>query len=643
LDFLKNNPVKKLEKADTVEEAFGPIHEQKGWILDRGTFFRVERGRYEEALVATDLENKVTLFETYSHPIANLYSTINIDAENRGLIVAFHDDLNFKKTNRLYKIINAETLLEESMIHLSFDPSYLLAQEMGEYFTFSYEKDHWIYRRVKASDRDENIIKKVDLPFEFNINDVKLIAGQIVFKVQNVTTQENFLIQTDLDFNQQKIIFKSLDKIHLTGVKEDSLLVNINQDFFDLKVQAGSATKRKLDPILYRDLIELTENGDQRLELRDQFYFTKKHSEIYTADEEKVELADWTYEPAILEKLALEDYPRPDHFKPKYWFLAFGASEDVASFGAMTSVSDPMEVHNLSGNILFYPEWNKLGGNLTYLFDNDPIYFETNFFQDYSKNKTSTETINDKKSFDIAIKKKYEKKRMTFIPSMFFGIDAISDFISDRSVKYFGLRATILYAANTYKDRLQSISFTSRFALDAPTDGDSYGNFQNKLIAKLKVINELTFEAKFAHGKLFKSDFKTGVLYSGGVNSLDVSRWFEFYGLTYGNAYGNSVANWKASFDYNFKNVYQGYELLPAFLREVHGLIGMEGLSTDVIYLNDKYYRNDSVYSAFIGGKLKTMLFYLAPVDIDLVLSKTFLSDKTNANSISLSFLSELY
>lgn len=642
-DFLKNNPVKKLEKAESVPEVVGPIHEQKGWILDNGIFYRVERGRYEEGLVSTDLENKVTISETYSHPIAHLYSAIDLDRESRGLIVAFNDDLNFKKTNRIYKILDAETLVEEATITLSFDPSYLMAQTLGEYFTFSYEKDHWIYRRVKSSDNEETILKKVDLPFEFNINDARLLGDHLLFKVQNVTNQENFLILTDRDFNQQKVIFQSMDKIHLMGAKENSLLVNINQDFYELTIVAGEAVRRKLDPILYRDLIELTENQDLRLELRDQFYFTKKHSEIYVADEEKLAMSDWTYEPGKLENLNLQAYPRLDHFKPKYWFLAFGASEDTASFGAMTSVSDPMEVHNFSGNVLFYPEWSKLGGNLTYLFDNDPVFFEANFLQDYSKNNTSTATINDKKSFDVAIKKKYEKKRMTFVPSLFFGIDSISDFISDRSVKYFGLRANIVYSANTYKDNLQAVLFTSRFALDAPTDGDSYGNFQNKLIAKIKIFDQLSFEGKFAHGKLFKSDFKTGVLYSGGVNSLDVSRWFDYYGLTYGNAYGNTVTNWRASLDYNIKNVYQGYELLPAFLREVHGIVGMEGLSTDVIYLNNKYYRNDRIYSAFVGSKLKTMLFYLAPVDIDLVLSKTFLSDSTQANSISLSILSELY
>lgn len=642
-DFLKNNPIKKLEKAESVPEVVGPIHEQKGWILDNGIFYRVERGRYEEAIVSTDLENKVSLTQTYSHPVANLYSVINLDKETKGLIVAFHDDLNFKKTNRLYKILNAETLTEESTIDLSFDPSYLLAQEMGEYFTFSYEKDRWIYRRVKLSENEETILKKVELPFEFNINDVKLLGSLLLIKVQNVTNQENFLIQTDLDFNRQKVIFQSVNKIHLTGIKENSLLINIDQDYFDLNLNEGVVTKRKLDPILYRDLIELNENGDYRLELRDQFYFTKKHSEIYVADAEKIQAQDWTYEPTSLDALNLTSYPNLNHFKPKYWFLAFGASENVSSFGAMTSVSDPMEVHNFSGNVLFYPKWSKLGGSFSYLYDNDPMFFETNFLQDYSLTKTSSETISDKKSFDVAIKKKYEKKRMTFMPSLFFGVDAISDFISNRSVKYFGLRANIVYAANTYKDNLQSVLFSSRFALDAPTDGDSYGNFQNKLVAKIKIIDQLTFEGKFAHGKLFKSDFKTGVLYSGGVNSLDVSRWFEYYGLTYGNAYGNSVANWRGSLDYNIKNVYQGYELLPAFLREVHGIVGMEGLSTDVIYLNNKYYRNDRIYSAFVGSKLKTMLFYLAPVDIDLVLSKTFLSDKQQSNSISLSLLSELY
>jgi len=98
-DYLKNNPIKKLEKAETLEEVLGPIVEQKGWIVDRGIFYRVERGRYEEGIVSSDLENKVTLFETYSHPIANIYTALDIDAENRGLIVAFHDDLNFKKLN----------------------------------------------------------------------------------------------------------------------------------------------------------------------------------------------------------------------------------------------------------------------------------------------------------------------------------------------------------------------------------------------------------------------------------------------------------------------------------------------------------------------------------------------------------------
>jgi hypothetical protein len=385
------------------------------------------------------------------------------------------------------------------------------------------------------------------------------------------------------------------------------------------------------------------ETKETRVALNRNFEWGKAGGLLVSGNKSPVTLNDWTFEKADSKQIKTESYPKLYHFKPHYWFLSAGSSDTVSSIGAMTTFSDPEEIHNFSVSGLYFPDISKAGGTLNYSYDDSPRGFDLYLNQDYSKTDTSSSVVNENRKIDVNLKYTYEKKRLTFIPAAIFGIDSNNDFISKRNTKYVGGRVTAQYVANSNSDTLQSVTVVSRFAIDTPSGNDSYGNFQNRIDVWSRLNDNLLLQTRFASGKLFKSDFRRGVLFGGGQGSVQTSRFFEYYGITYGNAYGNEIINSRIKLDYELFDYYRGHELLPFLLREVHLLLGYENLKADVIYQNKKYFSNETVHSLFSGVKLKTMLFYLVPTDIDFVVSGTRLPDASTNSTVSVAINAGLF
>jgi hypothetical protein len=628
-----------------IKNLFGETVFQRGVIFANRHVYKVERNRKEESLVSYDIDDNVEINQKYSHPIADLAGTAELNDEKE-LLVSFNEDPTFKISNKNWKLINAETLLIDKELNFKNDPSYVLPLNSEEYLTFLYKDNFWTFQKIKFNSKDE---EKIESTYNFGRNEnvifAQIINKKIILKIFNHITNAARLVISDLDFKEPKIFYTSKKYFEIFNLGSNYIEIREDKEITRFIVNEESVYEQKIshdESEKLKEIIFIREVETTQLLLGKKLHILNTPKiQINLASSNKVELLKFNLEANEESKKVFDSYPYANHFKPHYWFFSFSNSQNESNLGAQTNLADPMGIHSLSLAGYYFDQIKKVGENINYVYDFEPYMFELSFLQDYSKTDISLINFNTSKKVDLNFSYKIEQKRHSFTPSLFFGIENVEDFISAREIKYFGIRGTWLYKSNSFSDLIKSLNIISRLAIDSPTNGNSFVNFQNRFEGWLQLNNKLTGMLRLSLGKLFKTDYSRGVIYAGGNTNAQYFRWFDFYGLPFGNAYGNKIFSSRMKIDYEWMDFYRGHELLPFYLKELHLVGGFENLNSEVVYLNNKKYKNESFNSFFGGLKTSGTLFYLAPVDLEFIISSTILPDQTNYNQISINLISE--
>lgn len=669
--LIKSQPPQTPENeawGDKISNAHGSDVLSKGIVLDGNVLFKVEEYRKSEALVSYDLQENVNmLVQKFSFPIADLAGITTVPAvdneisdNGKFLIVSFFEDPHFREENRTWKLVNTETLQIDYSLPLKNGPSYVIGLGNNRFLTASFVDNRWKIERQRV---DFNAGKVVDSDVLYYFGaDVNLSffkkVGQKIFLKLNRKDLGTALYVSDLTLENLFKVHESKTYFDLPILNENFLVLREKESLkfieFSEGLKKASVSEMGKDLLNRVTSAELTSERvlvlENRLKtkempLAESLGFLKKGLGKPSAlDLTPVNFKDETPAPTLAQVNA-ENFPQAYHFAPHYWFLATTSSENLSNIGAMTTLSDPMNNTVLEAAAFVYPTESKVGGSalLTHKLVNVSDLWSVNayFNRKYSKTDFST-TIDSEMEWSLGTKYAFLMKRWTLMPGMFFGQTKSDDFISDRVVKNVGVNALLNYDALSFDDIFQSLNVNLKVQQDSPDTGDSYTNLQSLLWLKGRFYERLMGGLKLSYGKLFKDGFKDGVLYGGGVSSLDLLRWHEFYGLPYNNAYGNEIFTARLMVDYNFLYAYRGIGFVPFFLKEAHLMLGRESLYADRIFLGGKLYKEKMIHSAFIGPKLKMNLFYFMPVDIDIIFSSIQRPDKgNNVNQVDFVITSE--
>lgn len=671
-NFIKNQPQETAESEAwgvKISNAFGSDDLQKGVVLDGNTLFKVEKDRLSEALVSYDLQENVNMMiSKFRYPIADLsgITTVpNSDSEQtdqgKYLLASFNEDPRYRSQNRVWKLINTETLLIESTLPFKNDPSYVIGLGNNRYLTASFVDNKWIIERqviemgakkVQDSEVLHHFASEVNLTFFQR-------EGQKIFIKLNRGDLGTGLYVSDLSLEKFQKIHESKDFFDFPVMNEKFLVVRGKNE---LKLLEVSDDLKKLTSsdvgvgVLDRVTFSAFSSDrvlvlDSRLKTKEMglaeglAYLKRNVSKPVVTDIPTATFED-RVSPDTLENTPTQNFPRWSHLKPHYWFLATGSSDNLSSFGAMTMFSDPMGLNVLNATVLTYPSESKIGGNLDYIhkFSSISDLWTANAFfnKEYSKTDFSPK-INEKTEVSVGSHYAFLLKRWTMVPGLYVGQTKTNDFISNRTVDSVGANAVVNYMAQSFDDYFQTLNFQVKVQNDSPDFGDSFINTQSKLSAEGRFHERLVGGLLSSYGKLLKSDFKTGVLYGGGTNDISNTRWHEFYGLPYSNAYGNEIFTFRLYVDWNFWYIYRGAGFFPVFLKEAHLLVGREMLSADRIILDDTLYRERSIHSFFIGPRLKTNLFYYVPADIDVIFSSIKKPNSGSVNQVEFNVKADLF
>jgi hypothetical protein len=631
-----------------ISNAFGSDDLQKGIALDGNILFKVEKNRKREALVSYDLQDNVNMMiSQYKFPIADIagVTTVpNMDAEQtdqgKFLIVGFNEDLRFRSDNHTWKLINTETLLLENTLPFIHDPSYVIGLGNNRYLTASFIDNKWMIERQKVDLAQGKLIES-DVVHHFG-NDVNVTYfkkhGQKILIKLNRGVLGTALYASDLTLEKFYKIYESKEYFDLPMIHESFVVVREKgkQKVIDLdegfkKFTTTDLDKNALNNVTYAEVndsrILVLENGfkTKELSLKDSMGLLKKNKSGVTANFSPANFQDTASTNTVANTNA-ESFPQFHHMLPHYWFFATGTGENIDSYGAQTSFSDPMDMNGVSvAGIIYDTKVNgvKFGGNVDFYhrFSSvSDLWTLTGFFNhEYSKTDFSN-YINRTTEMNIGSSYALLMKRWTLIPGIYIGKTDTKDFISDRTVTNKGLRSTLAYTAYSFDDFFQSLVFQLKFQSDKPNTGDAFLNTQMILSSEARLHERLIAGVKSSFGFLDKKGFRDGVLYAGGTNGLE-NRWHEFYGLPYSNAYGNNIFTFRTYLDWNFWYIYRGYSIVPLYLKEAHLLGGYELLKADRIILDGRSYKDETIHSIFIGPKIKTNVAYFIPIDFDVIFS----------------------
>lgn len=631
---------------EKISNAHGSDDYQKGYVLEGDRLFKVELAKFSQALVAYDLKDEVSFIQKYDLPLSNLAGMVDVDNESKMLLVSFDDDPRYRKHNKVWKHINADTLLVERTLDFKDDPSYVIPLGGESYLTFSYWNNAWV---VKRNGDELKTFSSND-----NITLVRKVGEQLLMKI-NDSFGSTSLVLSDLALKNLTVLYKSANAYDLPLIAEKMAVVregkNIKLIEWDKKLQVSSLPEDVFSKITFAQFNEqrtlVLENRLKTAEMTPSeaiALFTKGKSatKAITPEEYRSLLApggSYASERA-------ENYPRYDHMLPHFWFLATGTSENLNSIGAMTMFQDPMEVYTLNATLLTYPTESKAGGSLEYLQKmirwSDLWYVSAFFNQEYSKTDFSSHID---LSRDMTARTFYTlfKGRWTYTPGVFVGRTTTNDFISNRSTNKYGVDGSIQYKALAYDDFFQSFLGSISVQSNHPNLGASY--LSTHLDADLggRFTDKFTASVKGTYGRMYKTDFSRGIIYGGGVSDFSKLRRHEFYGLPYGNAYGNEVFTARVMGDYELWDIYRGKNFWPIFAKELHLLFGRESMYADRIFLDGQLLREKMINAIFVGPRLKMNIFYFVPANLDIIFSSIAKPTTGSVNQVEAILTAELF
>ncbi len=648
-DYLAQNSASlynKGEWGEKINNVFGSDEYQKGLILDGDILYKAEKERFSEALVSYDLKDDVSLSAKFEFPIVDIASMVEIDSENRFLLVSFNQDPSYRVQNKSWKLINPETLTVERELDLPHDPSYVIHLKGESFLSFTYMDNKW------QVFHNENLL--YTFSSDFNLTLVKKVGDQLLMKV-NDSYGTSFLLLTDVDLKKINVLYKTKEFFDLPIIGTHFALLR-NKDQLQIIDWDKTPTVSELPKQLLQQ-ISFAEFNDSRVVVLDDRLKTltatvgetEKFLRKDASKPTSIELSAFSFNQAPINSFASEhaqNYPRVDHMIPHFWFVALGNSENLFSAGAMTTLVDPMEIYTLNATALLYPSQSKMGGSIDYnqkLIKYSDLWSVSAFInQDYSKLESS-ETLNLSRDYQLKTSYKMLNNKWTITPSIFLGGSTNDDFISHRVLQNVGMGGRADYQAMSYDDLIQSLKLTLSFQGNSPDAGKTYlatsmaGEFETRFTENFSGL----FSSHFS--KYFKSDFARGVIFGGGVSDLTKNRTHQFYGLPYGDVFGNTIFNLRTMIDYNFWNIYKGKNFIPFYFKEAHFLMGRESIYADRIYLDGDYLRENMINSFFFGPRVKMNLFYYVPANVDIIFSTIAHPNGKNINQVEFTLMADLF
>lgn len=313
-----------------------------------------------------------------------------------------------------------------------------------------------------------------------------------------------------------------------------------------------------------------------------------------------------------------ESFPSLRHFTPNYWILGFETGDNVTSWIASTTLSDPLDRHVFFLNANWYPSISKTTPHVSYTYDFNSYLFALEHKRIYTDSGLNNDVDEDTQT-TFSISKQFNFGAWVSLPGLYRSWRETTDFISSRNTIDTGVRFSLARLPETDDQLLQLTTLGGRFFQSETRDFEHYWGGQVRLAQSLRLTSATQFHSHYTYGRLAKNGFGSGVLYAGGSNDMYSSNFHEFYGLDRNGAFGNTVQTARAQVEQEVWRIFRSKDLLPLYFKSMHLLAGADWLQTDRTFIDGRFLRDKDIFSYHAGVKLRTDIAYLLPLDMELI------------------------
>lgn len=594
---------------------------QMGVVVNPKELYMVESEDGVYYLVKKDRLAQNTLLEKSFQDVIDKV----VDFDETKLLIQFREDLTFKQ-NHYWALVNKTDFKNEETLRFQKDLSYLFKSE-SVWYGLHFKTSHWQLLKFENLKDEGEVV--VDFPIDATIVKARAL-DQHNWLIKLVSAEKKWLLMFNTEDRSLKEIFSSPGPFDFSLLTDKKILIDSQSEknileIKGIKIQlAKVSSEMTQDAVMIEQNVEWPKKSDKWREIKIETD-AKSNNEQLMVD---YDLAQWAMKAKnqMAGSDTLFDYPQKEHFKPTYWFFNYQTTSDYNQVGASTQISDPKEIYTLGLGFNYFTDFHFFAPTINYSqkydFLTGKLYYDKSYVESAVNNKADEINV-----AGLQLMAEYEFTKFTFVPFVGLSQNKTSDAFSNRTNHSFYIGQSLDYQSVVKNHWAQKAGWSFMAGIeDSSVAEGSYSHVFTSADFLTRLFSDLHFLTKFNYGKLGKSDFRRAVLYGGGVEALNQLRQFPFYGLPYGAIYGNEILTTRFEFQYRlFENAW-GYGLVPFYLKETYLLYGVDLLAADRVYVKEdhKVYRNESFYSQYWGVRLKTDMFYLAPVNMDLIISKFY-------------------
>lgn len=447
-----------------------------------------------------------------------------------------------------------------------------------------------------------------------------------------------------ISFNKQKSN-QSLTTTHQLAFVNDGAITVRDYNYPILRIEQGEDAcwlhqAKAVFPLLVDRVSLLKSDGSTieypKLERAEKVigkqgnYLAKQYKDgAYFVGKKKVEE---TLAPPSLNTQSDTGYSALKYFiRPTHWFFNLASNEHYNAFTLSTTLSDPINRHSLTTDLQmvdFHRNEFQFTPRLGYRYTNGSwtmgLGYERSIGDKYNHYEYH---LNDTYKFDFLRITDLTSWQFYYGPQLSRVVQ--QDELGDRKSHQAGVQFTFLHAdpkIHALFDRAQGHFKISKF--ESEERDDFYGEVAKLSFSSL-IAETLRHDLRMQVAHHDKED-SLGHLYRGGgqndfgligVDHLVVE---SFYPNT---LYGNDLYSISSDWHWNAFAVFNGNGFWPFYLKGMDFIAGVDYGYADILdlsYRDDgrEYYYKEHFMAIRYGISFKTMLFYLAPVDIDIYLAQ---------------------
>ncbi|MBT3981203.1 MAG: hypothetical protein HOE90_07600 [Bacteriovoracaceae bacterium] len=603
-------------------------------------------------LVVENLESGIQKEFSINYYIQNM----EFDKTGKSLILPLYF-YRGRGTARYLGRINIETMKFEVLG--STRSQYFFQSKSGQIFSLEYKKLRWGVYSYAATDYsnldldDKKLHKQfpamfdISRPFVVNVDGVDYLR----FLTHIPESSEFSVSQTRLDSADYSstTLYQSPKSFDLVGdcngktiIRNplESGVISIENDANSVKLTqySGKATDRLIRANFFENKGIIYFDGLPFQGQKVKFGCEKLFSEEIAVKQVTAPLKNHDMSPILsANKKAYGNeykygvYPHPRLYLPHYWFPSFLIANKGGYVGAQTSVSDPNQnlTFNLKGK--YFYDLEKLGLDVDGVLRLGETYFQGLYEKAYDAYRTNSYLEQD--SHGARVFSDFHIGHVTLTPGAYYQRSWISDFLSRRRLKTYGLYNVFSYYARNEGMFLNDITFVKRiFKQESKVENTAYEYWggQGKLSIDFNLSARFELDLLGSYGRLGKASLDNGVIMGGGYQGTH-----QFLPLLHGDLYGNSIWTGRAQGKFLLSKNHSGPDFFPYFLKRLYLFAGAEMASANRVYIDSKWHGNRTLTGIHGGLRSTYTVAYRIPIAIELAYAKVI----NNSTTQPVSFL----